>query len=347
MASSVHPDADRDARPGERPGTLFGGVALALMDEAGAIVALRIARAPVVTAHIHSVDFRRHRQGEAVEVTATLVAWGARRCGIRGTRGGGPCSRASAGSARRRTFVFVAMAPTAVRRPCLPCRSRPAPEGTRRRSPDATGGRVEPPVPILEGPSPGACFSPPSRRRCGGAVEEVYRDGAIQRTCRSGHVRVPSRGRRPGGRSVRRGPPLDGRRRRGRPLVTCSSGKVSARGRRVAPLRRPACRRPTPRSSRRPLAAAEALARRGSGRGDPRPPAAHAPRRCRRQETVLPPALTSARSRPRPLVDHPARRSDLVLAVEVAASEGAGGPDDYARCLARWREFPAAYGRAA
>lgn len=58
-------------------GTLFGGVALAMMDEAAAIVALRHARASVVTAHIHSVDFRAPiYQGEAVEVTATLTSVG-------------------------------------------------------------------------------------------------------------------------------------------------------------------------------------------------------------------------------------------------------------------------------
>ena len=54
-------------------GTLFGGVALSLMDEAAAIVALRHARASVVTAHIDSVDFKAPiYEGEAVEVTATL-----------------------------------------------------------------------------------------------------------------------------------------------------------------------------------------------------------------------------------------------------------------------------------
>src|SRR5262245_26950618 len=58
-------------------GTLFGGVALALMDETAAIVAMRHARASVVTAHIHSVDFRAPiHQGEAVEVTATLTSVG-------------------------------------------------------------------------------------------------------------------------------------------------------------------------------------------------------------------------------------------------------------------------------
>ena len=58
-------------------GTLFGGVALAMMDEAAAIVALRHARKPAVTAHIESVDFKAPIfHGEAAEVTARLVAVG-------------------------------------------------------------------------------------------------------------------------------------------------------------------------------------------------------------------------------------------------------------------------------
>jgi len=58
-------------------GTLFGGVALAMMDEAAAIVALRHARSSVVTAHVHSVDFKAPiYQGEAAEVTARLSSVG-------------------------------------------------------------------------------------------------------------------------------------------------------------------------------------------------------------------------------------------------------------------------------
>ena len=58
-------------------GTLFGGVALSLMDEAAAIVAIRHARCQVVTAHMQSVDFRAPvHLGEAVVVTATLRSVG-------------------------------------------------------------------------------------------------------------------------------------------------------------------------------------------------------------------------------------------------------------------------------
>jgi len=58
-------------------GTLFGGVALSLMDEAAAIVAIRHSRCSVVTAHMQSVDFRKPvHLGEAVVVTATLRSVG-------------------------------------------------------------------------------------------------------------------------------------------------------------------------------------------------------------------------------------------------------------------------------
>ena len=39
-----------------RHGSLFGGIALSLMDEAAGIVSTRVARGPVVTAHIESTD---------------------------------------------------------------------------------------------------------------------------------------------------------------------------------------------------------------------------------------------------------------------------------------------------
>ena len=58
-------------------GSLFGGVALSMMDEAAAIVALRHARCAVVTAHVESVDFKAPVfQGEAAEVTARLESVG-------------------------------------------------------------------------------------------------------------------------------------------------------------------------------------------------------------------------------------------------------------------------------
>ncbi|MDJ0974046.1 MAG: acyl-CoA thioesterase [Planctomycetota bacterium] len=66
----------RIVMPGQtnRHGSLFGGQALSLMDEAAAIVAHRVSEGPVVTAHINSVDFKAPiKQGWAVEVTASLI----------------------------------------------------------------------------------------------------------------------------------------------------------------------------------------------------------------------------------------------------------------------------------
>ncbi len=67
-----------------RHGSLFGGIALSLMDEAAGIVSTRVARGPVVTAHIASVDFKAPIwQGEAVLVTAELAGVGTSSMRIR------------------------------------------------------------------------------------------------------------------------------------------------------------------------------------------------------------------------------------------------------------------------
>lgn len=67
-----------------RHGSLFGGIALSLMDEAAGIVSTRVARGPVVTAHIESVDFKAPIwQSEAVLVTAHLVGVGTSSMRIR------------------------------------------------------------------------------------------------------------------------------------------------------------------------------------------------------------------------------------------------------------------------
>lgn len=61
--------------PGQtnRHGSLFGGIALSLMDEAAGIVATRRSSGPCVTAHIASIDFKAPIwQGEAVHVIAQL-----------------------------------------------------------------------------------------------------------------------------------------------------------------------------------------------------------------------------------------------------------------------------------
>ena len=54
-------------------GTLFGGKAVAMMDEVGAIVAMRACRKAVVTASIDRLDFKEPiRIGEFVEVVARI-----------------------------------------------------------------------------------------------------------------------------------------------------------------------------------------------------------------------------------------------------------------------------------
>ncbi len=58
-------------------GTLFGGKAVAMMDEVGAIVAMRACRKAVVTASIAQLDFKEPiRVGEFVEVIARIVKVG-------------------------------------------------------------------------------------------------------------------------------------------------------------------------------------------------------------------------------------------------------------------------------
>jgi acyl-CoA hydrolase len=91
-------------------GTLFGGVALAMMDEAAAIVALRHARGAVVTAHVESVDFRAPvLQGEAAEVTARLVAVGRSSMRIQLEMWGENLQTGARRHCTSAQFVFVAM----------------------------------------------------------------------------------------------------------------------------------------------------------------------------------------------------------------------------------------------
>jgi acyl-CoA hydrolase len=93
-------------------GTLFGGVALAMMDEATAIVALRHARKPVVTVHVHSVDFRAPvYQGEAVEVTARLVSVGRTSMRVKATTVGENLLTGERRVCTEAEFVLVGMGP--------------------------------------------------------------------------------------------------------------------------------------------------------------------------------------------------------------------------------------------
>jgi acyl-CoA hydrolase len=57
--------------------TLFGGIAMAWMDQAAFICATRWARRPVVTVHSSAIDFRRPiPEGTIVEVVARIAATG-------------------------------------------------------------------------------------------------------------------------------------------------------------------------------------------------------------------------------------------------------------------------------
>lgn len=64
-------------------GTLFGGKAVAMMDEVGAIAAMRACRKAVVTASIDRLDFKEPiRIGEFVEVVARIVRVGRTSLGV-------------------------------------------------------------------------------------------------------------------------------------------------------------------------------------------------------------------------------------------------------------------------
>jgi len=91
-------------------GSLFGGALLAWMDEAAAIVAMRHARGPVVTAHLNSVDFRAPILiGEITEICARLVDTGRTSLTVEVTAHG---QNLETGERRRCTtaeFVLVAV----------------------------------------------------------------------------------------------------------------------------------------------------------------------------------------------------------------------------------------------
>lgn len=91
-------------------GSLFGGALLSWMDEAAAIVAMRHARGPVVTAHLNSVDFEAAISiGEVAQVCARLVATGRTSMTVEVTAHG---ENLETGERRRCTtaeFVLVAV----------------------------------------------------------------------------------------------------------------------------------------------------------------------------------------------------------------------------------------------
>jgi len=109
-----------------RHGSLFGGIALSLMDEAAGIVAARVARGPVVTAHIESVDFKAPIwQNEAIVVTASLESVGTSSMRIRVETSAECLEKGTRRHCTTAGFVMVAIDPSGRPRP-IPTESREA-----------------------------------------------------------------------------------------------------------------------------------------------------------------------------------------------------------------------------
>ena len=102
-------------------GTLFGGHALRLMDEAGFVAATRLARQPVVTVSIDRVDFRVPvREGELVEVVARVVAVGRTSVTVEVTLYAEALLTGERREATKGRLVFVAVDPDGRPTPVLP-----------------------------------------------------------------------------------------------------------------------------------------------------------------------------------------------------------------------------------
>lgn len=117
--------------PGQtnRHGSLFGGVAMSLMDEAAAVVATRKACGPVVTAHIASIDFKEPIwQGEAVHVIARLDKVGSSSMKIKVETIGENMETGEQRKCTEALFVMVAIDPAG--------RPRPVPRSARDRDDD-------------------------------------------------------------------------------------------------------------------------------------------------------------------------------------------------------------------
>jgi hypothetical protein len=201
-------------------------------------------------------------------------------------------------------------------------------------------------VPLAGGVPTSAWFAPPSPEAVRRVVDRVYRDDEIQRSLPTPEdpLALPDWLASVAGVLVWVGAGVAALL-----LLAWVVRASTSRGRRAA-LDAPAGV-PAPDASvlEGPLAAAEALAARGL-----HAEAIHAlllrtlSTLVAVTNTVLPPALTSREILRRvPLEDRPrAALSALVLAVEVSRFGGASaGPDDYALCLERFRQFSAAYGR--
>jgi acyl-CoA hydrolase len=90
--------------------TLFGGMAMAWMDQAAFICATRWARRPVVTVHSSAVDFRRPiPEGTIVEVVARIASTGRSSMRIAVSLYSEPMDRQGRQLACSGEFVLVAL----------------------------------------------------------------------------------------------------------------------------------------------------------------------------------------------------------------------------------------------
>jgi len=120
--------------PGQtnRHGSLFGGTALSLMDEAAGIVATRVSQGPVVTAHIESVDFHAPIwQGEAIHVSARLISTGRSSMRIRVETWGECLEKGTRRHCTTAEFVMVAIEKGGRPRP-IPAAARVDPDDQLR-----------------------------------------------------------------------------------------------------------------------------------------------------------------------------------------------------------------------
>jgi uncharacterized protein (TIGR00369 family) len=91
-------------------GTLFGGEALRLMDEAAFMAAARLVRLPVVTVSLDRVDFRAPvHAGELVEARARVVRVGRSSIGVEVALTAEDLLTGERREATRGQFTFVAV----------------------------------------------------------------------------------------------------------------------------------------------------------------------------------------------------------------------------------------------
>ncbi|WP_027883515.1 acyl-CoA thioesterase [Meiothermus rufus] len=113
-------------RPGDcnHYGSLFGGTAMAWMDEAAFVAATRHARAKVVTVHSDAIDFRHPvPQGSIVELVAWVKRTGRSSMYLEVEMWVEPTDREERTLACRAGFVMVALGPDGRPMPVPPVQS--------------------------------------------------------------------------------------------------------------------------------------------------------------------------------------------------------------------------------